>query len=120
MTQRTTISPIPDLVDNHEVDERCERCGGVVAPHAGTDPAEHCVCDATIVDDDGAPEADPAAIADALMGLLTGDDLDGLGLLDHLLRVESFDARALLTRDAGLVVTLDDRTEFQITIVRSC
>lgn len=39
--------------------------------------------------------------------------------LAHVDRIATYDEVGMLTRDAGLVVRLDDDSEFQITIVRS-
>ena len=38
---------------------------------------------------------------------------------DEIRRVRSYAEVGMLTRDAGLVVTLDDGAEYQITIVKS-
>jgi len=38
---------------------------------------------------------------------------------DGIRRVESYAETGMLTMDAGLVVTMDDGTEFQVTIVLS-
>ena len=57
--------------------------------------------------------------AEELMGMLsTSDDGDFLNQ-ETIRRVERFDDVGMLTRDAGLVVTMRDGSEFQVTIVKS-
>ncbi len=41
------------------------------------------------------------------------------GADDGVSRVETFEEAGILTRNRGLVVTFDDGSEFQLTIVRS-
>ncbi len=56
----------------------------------------------------------------ALRDLLDGEDpSDGPLDTENLRRIETFEEAGVLTRDAGLVVTLKDGTQFQIGIVRS-
>lgn len=38
---------------------------------------------------------------------------------DGVARVETFEEVGVLTRNQGLVVRMDDRSEFQVTVVRS-
>jgi hypothetical protein len=57
-------------------------------------------------------------VAEALAALLTGDG-GAFDLTDEVRRVETFDERGLLTRDAGFVLTLADRSEYQVTVVCS-
>jgi hypothetical protein len=39
--------------------------------------------------------------------------------LDSVRRVESYNMAGVMTDDAGFVMTMDDGTEFQVTVVRS-
>ncbi len=56
-----------------------------------------------------------AALEDTLDNL--DSDLDLLAL--ELKRTRSFDAAGLLTRDEGLIVTMKDGSEFQVTVLQS-
>ena len=50
------------------------------------------------------------------------DDLDQFDMPEELAgieRVSTFDEAGVLTRDAGLVITTNDASEFQLTIVQS-
>ena len=56
--------------------------------------------------------------AETLEDLL--DDLPEDAILcDEGKRTGSFEQKGVLTKDAGLIVTMKDGTEFQITVVRS-
>jgi len=53
---------------------------------------------------------------------MEADDLDQSGLPQDLGGIEdvrTFDEADVLTQNAGLVIEMADRTEFQITIIRS-
>ena len=68
--------------------------------------------------EDESSEIDEDAVQDALMGLLYGD----LSVEDTALegcRVRSFKDAAILTYNKGLVISLPDGSEFQLTIVQS-
>lgn len=54
-------------------------------------------------------------LARAIQVALTDPDDMDLDVTD----VETFDQAGVLTRNAGVVVTLSDGSEFQLTIVRS-
>ena len=65
---------------------------------------------------------------DALKALLDeitcmdGDDLEQFDLPDDLGEIESvrtFDEAGVLTQNAGLVIAMADRSEWQVTVVRS-
>jgi len=45
--------------------------------------------------------------------------LDDLDVEDEIRRVETFEEVGMLTNDAGLVITMQDGSEFQVTIVQS-
>ena len=56
------------------------------------------------------------------MAFSEADDLDGDDLpeeLSEIERVKTFEAAGVLTDNAGLVITLADHTQYQLTIVRS-
>lgn len=53
-----------------------------------------------------------------LLGLLSGEALDDLGVDVEDLSVRSFRDAGVLTRDEGLVLRVGD-AEFQVTVVRS-
>jgi len=59
----------------------------------------------------------------ALMATLSeapGDYTSGEALdIEQVASVETYEEAGILTRDAGLVVTMADRTKFQNTIVRA-
>ena len=56
-------------------------------------------------------------IEDALIGMLEGDwSLEDTEL--DICRVRTFQQAGLLTRDNGVLITLSDSSEFQITITR--
>jgi hypothetical protein len=55
-----------------------------------------------------------AALEDILDDLPTEDVLYG-----RVKRTSSFEAKGVLTTDAGLVVEMSDGTEFQVTVVKS-
>jgi hypothetical protein len=116
-------------VQDHRKDEDC-----TVDPQTGTciacgvehgDPCPECGGRAYHEDrcreSDEEEEADPAIVLEsALMELLDGEDReDGALDTEKIRRIESFEDAGMLTRDRGLVVTMTDGTEFQITIVRS-
>ena len=54
-----------------------------------------------------------------LRNLIEGTGSDDDDILWENLRVQTFDEAGVMTRDAGLVITLPDGTEFQLTIVQS-
>ena len=57
---------------------------------------------------------------DCLAALLNGEiDIDEVQDEDRIDSVVSFRDAGVLTNNAGCVVTMDDGTEFQITVVRS-
>ena len=61
---------------------------------------------------------DAFQFSDAIEDLL--DDLPEDAILrDEVKRTSSFEQKGVLTKDAGLIVTMKDGTEFQITVVRS-
>jgi len=45
--------------------------------------------------------------------------LDDLDVEDEIRRVETFEEVGMLTNDTGLVITMQDGSEFQLTIVQS-
>ena len=56
------------------------------------------------------------------MSYMDTDDLDQFDMPEELAgieRVSTFDEAGVLTRDAGLVITTKDGSEFQLTIVQS-
>lgn len=61
-------------------------------------------------------ELDEHEVAGAIRELLTES---GDGIAEKVAGVSTFDEAGVLTRNAGLVVRLDDGTEFQVTVVRS-
>ena len=53
---------------------------------------------------------------------MDGDDLDQFDLPDDLGGIEhvrTFDEAGVLTQNAGLVIAMADRSEWQVTVVRS-
>lgn len=67
---------------------------------------------------------EPGAMADVMAGVLSallmdGDCDAGAAFGATVVDSESYESSGLLTRDAGLVVRLDDGREFQITVVQS-
>lgn len=54
------------------------------------------------------------AISEALA--IQSDECEGL---DNVRSVRTFEDEGVMTNDAGLVITLDDGSEFQLTIVQS-
>lgn len=60
------------------------------------------------------------AFATCLAAILNGEgDVNEILDPDGVRRVETFEEVGMLTRDAGLVVTMDDGAKYQVTIVRS-
>ena len=57
-------------------------------------------------------------LQDGLRQLIT-DGCDSLEICWENLRVLTFDEAGLMTRNSGLVISLPDGSEFQLTIVRS-
>ena len=56
------------------------------------------------------------------MSYMDTDDLDQFDMPEELAgieRVSTFDEAGVLTRDAGLVITTNDGSEFQLTIIQS-
>jgi hypothetical protein len=66
-------------------------------------------------------ELSPSDVQDALLALLDGFAEDEVAELvtDQLRSVRSFAEDGVMTNNAGVVLTLTDGSEFQITIVRS-
>lgn len=58
-------------------------------------------------------------LQNGLRNLIEGTASDDDDILWENLRVHTFDEAGVMTRDAGLVITLPDGTEFQLTIVQS-
>lgn len=74
----------------------------------------------TTEDLDTAETLSPDDFADALMNVLC--DADDEGLLPGWFeghRSDSFDEAGLMTSNSGVVFTMADGTEFQVTVVRS-
>ena len=56
------------------------------------------------------------------MSYMDTDDLDQFDMPEELVeieRVSTFDEAGVLTQDAGLVITMNDGSEFQLTIIQS-
>ena len=56
------------------------------------------------------------------LSYMDNEDLDQFDMpceLTEFERIKTFDRAGVLTRDAGLVITTDDGSEFQVTIVQS-
>ena len=67
-------------------------------------------------DDDEDDEKDPEAVfEDYLLDHIQDLDVEGV----RVARVYSFEDVGILTRDRGLVVKMDDGSEYQLTIVKS-
>ena len=60
-----------------------------------------------------------SGFAAALAALLTSRDADGYFESDGVVRATPYDELGILTSNAGLVVRMDDGSEFQVTVVRS-
>ena len=58
-------------------------------------------------------------LQNGLRNLIEGTASDDDDIIWENLRVHTFDEAGVMTRDAGLVITLPDGTEFQLTIVQS-
>ena len=58
-------------------------------------------------------------LQNGLRNLIEGTASDDDDILWENLRVHTFDEAGVMTCDAGLVITLPDGTEFQLTIVQS-
>ena len=58
-------------------------------------------------------------LQNGLRNLIEGTASDDDDILWENLRVHTFDEAGVMSRDAGLVITLPDGTEFQLTIVQS-
>ena len=58
-------------------------------------------------------------LQNGLRELIDGTASDDDDILWENLRIHTFDEAGVMTRDAGLVITLPDGTEFQLTIVQS-
>lgn len=58
-------------------------------------------------------------LQNGLRNMIEGTASDDDDILWENLRVHTFDEAGVMTRDAGLVITLPDGTEFQLTIVQS-
>ncbi len=63
-------------------------------------------------------DIDERTVEDALCGILAGDCDAGDTALEDC-RVRTYGQAGLLTGNSGLLITLPDGSEFQITIVRS-
>ena len=57
-------------------------------------------------------------LQNGLRNLIEGTGSDDDDILWENFRVQTFDEAGVMTRDAGLVITLPDGTEFQLTIVQ--
>ncbi|MGH9867482.1 MAG: hypothetical protein ACREAA_04865 [Candidatus Polarisedimenticolia bacterium] len=63
---------------------------------------------------------DDKQFADALRDVLAATDGDSDDINQTTIRrIHTFEEVGVLSRDAGLVVTLTDGSEFQLTVVRS-
>lgn len=62
---------------------------------------------------------DAHELVDAMMDALSGSTLEAEMTEAAVEKVRTFSDAGLLTRDAGIVLTLDDGSEFQLTVVRS-
>ena len=58
-------------------------------------------------------------LQNGLRNLIEGTASDDDDILWENLRVHTFGEAGVMTHDAGLVITLPDGTEFQLTIVQS-
>ena len=56
-----------------------------------------------------------ATVSEAPDDYTSGEALD----VEQITRVETFEEVGMLTNDAGLVVTMKDGSEFQLTVVQS-
>ena len=63
-------------------------------------------------------EFNDETLQDGLRNLIEGGTCDDEILWENL-RVRTFEDAGLMTHDKGLVITLPDGTEFQLTIVQS-
>ena len=70
-------------------------------------------------DEEDAPEIDESIVQDALMGMLYGDwNVEDTALEGCTVR--SYEDAGVMTYNKGLVISLPDGSEFQLTIVQSC
>ena len=60
-----------------------------------------------------------ALIADVMLCIQTGDEIEPPKELEGLDSIRTFEEAGVLTMNKGLVIRLKDRREFQITIVQS-
>ena len=58
-------------------------------------------------------------LQNGLRNLIEGTASDDDDIIWENLRVHTFDEAGVMTRDAGLVITLPDGSEYQVTILRS-
>lgn len=56
-------------------------------------------------------------VRDALFGMITGEWRKKDTALESVERVQTFEQAGVASHDKGLVVTLPDGTEFQLTVV---
>ena len=60
-----------------------------------------------------------ALIADVMLCINTGDEIEPPGELDGVDSIQTFAEAGVLTMNKGLVLRMKDRREFQVTIVQS-
>ena len=60
-----------------------------------------------------------ALIADVMLCIDTGDDIEPPEELAGVDSIQTFDEAGVLTMNKGLVLRMKDRREFQVTIVQS-
>ena len=60
-----------------------------------------------------------ALIADVMLCIDTGDEIEPPGELEGIESVQTFGEAGVLTMNKGLVIRMKDRREFQVTIVQS-
>lgn len=60
-----------------------------------------------------------ALIADVMLCIETGDDVEPPEEMETIDSVQTFEEAGVLTMNKGLVLRMKDRREFQVTIVQS-
>ena len=60
-----------------------------------------------------------ALIADVMLCIDTGDDIEPPEELEGVDSIQTFEEAGVLTMNKGLVLRMKDRREFQVTIVQS-
>ena len=60
-----------------------------------------------------------ALIADVMLCINTGDEIEPPEELDGVDSIQTFEEAGVLTMNKGLVLRMKDRREFQVTIVQS-